>query len=84
MAATSNVTIEFEDGVLGYHFGTWGARGTRLKYSFHAHCEHGMLEIAGVGRIFGPGSSRDDIVEWVAELAGRARRAREEAMGLRR
>jgi len=43
---TSNVTIEFEDGVLGYHFGTWGARGTRLKYSFHAHCEHGMLEIA--------------------------------------
>ena len=43
---TSNVTIEFEDGVLGYHFGTWGARGTRLKYSFHAHCEDGMLEIA--------------------------------------
>lgn len=42
---TSNVTIEFEDGVLGYHFGTWGARGTRLKYSFHAHCEEGMLEI---------------------------------------
>ncbi|WP_376774479.1 hypothetical protein [Paenibacillus eucommiae] len=27
---TSNVTIEFENGVLGYHFGTWGARGTRL------------------------------------------------------
>ncbi len=43
---TSNVTIEFENGVLGYHFGTWGARGTRLKYSFHAHCENGMLEIA--------------------------------------
>ena len=42
---TSNVTIEFEDGILGYHFGTWGARGTRLKYAFHAHCEHGMLEI---------------------------------------
>ncbi|HAA76016.1 TPA: hypothetical protein DCE37_12955 [Candidatus Latescibacteria bacterium] len=42
---TSNVTIEFEGGVLGYHFGTWGARGTRLKYSFHAHCERGMLEI---------------------------------------
>ncbi len=43
---TSNVTIEFENGILGYHFGTWGARGTRLKYSFHAHCENGMLEIA--------------------------------------
>lgn len=42
---TSNATIEFEDGVLGYHFGTWGARGTRLGYAFHAHCEEGMLEI---------------------------------------
>ena len=42
---TSNITIEFENGVLGYHFGTWGARGTRLKYSFHAHCTGGMLEI---------------------------------------
>ncbi len=41
---TSNVVIEFEDGKLGYHFGTWGARGTQLKYSFHAHCTEGMLE----------------------------------------
>ncbi|MCM8822667.1 MAG: Gfo/Idh/MocA family oxidoreductase [Candidatus Omnitrophica bacterium] len=43
---TSNVTIEFENGILGYHFGTWGARGSRLKYSFHAHCEGGMLEVS--------------------------------------
>lgn len=43
---TSNVSMKFQDGRLGYHFGTWGARGTRLKYSFHAHCEKGMLEIA--------------------------------------
>ena len=42
---TSNVSIEFENGILGYHFGTWGARGTRLKYSFHAHCDGGMIEI---------------------------------------
>ncbi|MSS71350.1 MAG: Gfo/Idh/MocA family oxidoreductase [Candidatus Latescibacteria bacterium] len=41
---TSNVTIEFEGGRLGYHFGTWGARGTRLGYSFHAHCTEGMIE----------------------------------------
>ena len=41
---TSNVTLEFADGVLGYHFGTWGARGTRMGYSFHAHCEHGLLD----------------------------------------
>jgi predicted dehydrogenase len=49
---TSNVTIEFEDGILGYHFGTWGARGTRMGYSFQAHCENGMLEIAlGEGKL---------------------------------
>ncbi|MYD92985.1 MAG: Gfo/Idh/MocA family oxidoreductase [Chloroflexi bacterium] len=42
---TSHVTIEFEGGVLGYHFGTWGARGTKLGYSFQAHCTEGMLEI---------------------------------------
>jgi len=49
---TSNVTIEFEGGVMGYHMGTWGARGTRLKYSFHAHCTEGMLEAAfGQGQL---------------------------------
>jgi predicted dehydrogenase len=41
---TSNVIMRFENGALGYHFGTWGARGTRLRYSFHAHCTEGMLE----------------------------------------
>jgi predicted dehydrogenase len=41
---TSNVTIEFENNVLAYHFGTWGARGTRLGYSIHIHCTKGMLE----------------------------------------
>jgi predicted dehydrogenase len=49
---TSNVTIEFEGGIMGYHMGTWGARGTRLKYSFHAHCTDGMLEAAfGQGQL---------------------------------
>lgn len=42
---TSNVTLEFEGGVLGYHGATWGARGSRLRYAFHAHCTGGMLEI---------------------------------------
>jgi predicted dehydrogenase len=41
---TSNVSLKFANGALGYHFGTWGAKGTRLKYSFHAHCTEGMLE----------------------------------------
>lgn len=41
---TSHVTIEFEEGIVGYHGATWGARGTRLGSSFHAHCTEGMLE----------------------------------------
>ena len=46
---TSNVSIKFENGVLGYHFGTWGARGTKLHYSFQAYCEEGMLELDYTG-----------------------------------
>lgn len=42
---TSNVAIKFENGAVGYHFGTWGARGTKLAYSVHAHCTEGMLEL---------------------------------------
>lgn len=41
---TSNVTIAFESGALGYHFGTWGARGTKNSYDFQLHCTEGMLE----------------------------------------
>jgi len=41
---TSDVSIRFEDGSVGYHMGTWGARGSRLRYAFHAHCTEGMLE----------------------------------------
>jgi predicted dehydrogenase len=41
---TSDLAIEFENGAVGYHFGTWGARGTRLGYSIHIHCTAGMLE----------------------------------------
>ena len=56
---TSNVTIEFEGGRLGYHFGTWGARATRLAYTFHAHGTEGMIEAdirAGELRVLRPGS----------------------------
>lgn len=41
---TSNAVIHFESGAIGYHMGTWGARGTRLGYSIHIHCTEGMLE----------------------------------------
>ncbi|WP_127586784.1 Gfo/Idh/MocA family protein [Paenibacillus koleovorans] len=42
---TSNMTMEFENGALGMHLGTWGARGTRLGSSMHVHCTKGMLEL---------------------------------------
>jgi len=58
---TSNVTIEFAGGRLGYHFGTWGARGSRLRYSFHAHCTEGMLEadITGSRLLIHSGKTRE-------------------------
>ena len=46
---TSELILEFASGALGYHSGTWGARGTRLGWSFHAHCEKGMLEFKNEG-----------------------------------
>ncbi len=42
---TSNVALKFSNGATGYHFGTWGARGTKLGYAAHAHCEQGLLEL---------------------------------------
>ena len=41
---TSNVIIQFENGAMGYHMGTWGARGTQHKYCFQLHTTKGMLE----------------------------------------
>lgn len=45
LEGTSNVTIEFSSGALGYHFGTWGARGTRQGASIQAHGTAGMVEL---------------------------------------
>ena len=42
---TSNVCLQFENGARGYHFGTWGARGTRMRYAFQAHCEQGLIDL---------------------------------------
>jgi len=60
---TSNVAIEFAGGPLAYHFGTWGARGTRLGYSFHAHCTEGMLELDySVGRLLAHTPAGEDLL----------------------
>lgn len=42
---TSDMAIKFASGAVGYHGATWGAKGTRLGYSFHAQCEEGMIEV---------------------------------------
>jgi len=41
---TSHLVMRFENGSLGYHFGTWGARGSRLQYSCHVHGTKAMLD----------------------------------------
>ncbi|NLF26984.1 MAG: Gfo/Idh/MocA family oxidoreductase [Clostridiales bacterium] len=46
MEGTSNAIFEFEGGKLGYHFGTWGAKGTRHSYAVHAFFRDGMVECA--------------------------------------
>ena len=42
---TSVVTMKFKNGAIGYHSATWGARGTKLYYSFQIHTEKGMLDV---------------------------------------
>jgi len=44
LEGTSHATIEFQDGRLAYHFGTWGAKGTRHSYCIHTFFEDGMVE----------------------------------------
>jgi len=41
---TSAMVMKFENGAVGYHGATWGARGTRLDYDIQIHTEKGMLE----------------------------------------
>ena len=41
---TSNVTMRFAGGRLGYHFGTWGARGTRPALFHPRPLQRGMIE----------------------------------------
>lgn len=53
MEGTSNLIMEFEGGRLAYHFGTWGAKGTRHSYAIHAFFEDAMVECClNEGKIF--------------------------------
>ncbi len=53
MEGTSNVVIEFENGALGYHMGTWGAVGTRHGWEFQIHGTKGMLAYSKIGEYGG-------------------------------
>ncbi len=46
---TSAVVMKFENGAVGYHGATWGARGTRMGYDFQVQTEKGMLEYDHTG-----------------------------------
>lgn len=66
---SSNVVIEFASGAVGYHFGTWGARGTKLGYNLQVHGSRCMAEadlIDGEVRLY----SEDGVV---TVLEGRPR-----------
>jgi predicted dehydrogenase len=59
---SSNVVVEFASGAVAYHFGTWGARGTKLGNSFHVHGTEGMLDLdrnAGTLKLYAGGEVRD-------------------------
>ena len=65
---TSHAVIEFDNGVLGYHGGTWGARGTKLGNSFHFHFTQGMVEFdLAAGKIFYHSRMSDHVPGGVAE-----------------
>ncbi len=80
---TSAVVIKFENGAVGYHGATWGARGTRQGYDFQMQMEGGMLEYdrhAGEIRIYNknaphlPGEDTERptyTVLWKAPLTGK-------------
>ncbi len=40
----SNVVMKFENGAMGYHFGTWGARGSSHGYDFQIFTDKGFFE----------------------------------------
>jgi len=50
---TSNMVMKFESGIMAYHMGTWGARGTHHGWDIQIHCTDGMLELSRKdGRIY--------------------------------
>ena len=72
LEGTSDAVLQFENGVTGYHFGTWGARATRQGYSIQAHCERGLIEAnLTTGKLFlhhgwEGAAPRGGLADWIA------------------
>lgn len=53
---TSAAIFAFENGAIGYHGASWGARGSRLGYDFQIQTEKALLEydhIEGTVKVYG-------------------------------
>jgi len=45
---TSNVVIAFKNGAMGYHFGTWVAKGTKMGYDFQIYFENALVSYSRI------------------------------------
>lgn len=50
---TAHVVIKFENGALGYHTGTWGAKGTTNHTKFEVYGTEGTLSYSNIGQYKG-------------------------------
>ena len=59
---TSTAIFKFENGALGYHGATWGARGTRLAWDCQIMTEKGLLDFdrfKGMIKFYGQAKEHD-------------------------
>ena len=79
---TSHSVIKFESGAVGYHAGTWGARGTTSRYKVEIYGTEGTLSFSTLGKYAGkimlirnlghnPGEIHEDTVLWQQNESGK-------------
>ena len=74
---TSHAIIEFESGAIGYHTGTWGARGTTHAFKMELYGTNGTLSYTTTGENGGkilliqtngyPQEERRSVILWQKE-----------------
>ena len=74
---SSNVILTFENGAMGYHFGTWGARGTSHNYDIQVFTDKGFFEYRHAYNTLtyisnqGPVNDTTGKIEWSFVTAGK-------------